>query len=130
MVCDNIFVQFSGSGDGRFREFHIKDKYKTVGEALNLFKDDELLSEPGESITSFCLIWPNSQPQLLFGQVWKGLLSQTFRHIWVRAVLSSIPIYGKWKNSLSPAQHSTSPPCREFRLRSGVLEKNTKTIFA
>ena len=46
-----IFALFSGSGDGRFREFHIKDKYKTVGEALKLFKDDELLSEPGESFT-------------------------------------------------------------------------------
>ena len=52
LICDNIFVNSSGSGDGRFREFHIKDKYKTVGEALNLFKDDELLSGPGESITS------------------------------------------------------------------------------
>ena len=46
-----IFALFSGSGDGRFREFHIKEKYKTVGEALKLFKDDELLSEPGESFT-------------------------------------------------------------------------------
>ena len=102
MVCDNIFVQFSGSGDGRFREFHIKDKYKTVGEALNLFKDDELLSEPGESITSFCLIWPNSQPQLLYGQVWKGLLSQTFRHIWVRAVLGiAMSFNGRGRTSLS-----------------------------
>ena len=36
----------SGSGDGRFREFHIKDKYKTVGEALKLFKDDD--DEPSE----------------------------------------------------------------------------------
>ena len=44
-----MWVQFSGSGDGRFREFHIKDKYKSVGEALTLFKDDELLSEPGET---------------------------------------------------------------------------------
>ena len=39
------------SGDGRFREFHIKEKYKTVREALKLFKDDELLSEPGERFT-------------------------------------------------------------------------------
>ena len=30
---------------------NIKEKYKTVGEALKLFKDDELLSEPGERFT-------------------------------------------------------------------------------
>ena len=46
-----MFALFSGSGDGRFREFHIKDKYETVGEALKLFKDDQLLSEPGERFT-------------------------------------------------------------------------------
>ena len=56
-----IFALFSGSGDGRFREFHIKDKYKTVGEALKLFKDDELLSEPGESFT---FAWPGQTVDL------------------------------------------------------------------
>jgi hypothetical protein len=36
-------------GDGKFKEFHIKDKFDSVRESLNLFKEDELLCEPGES---------------------------------------------------------------------------------
>lgn len=35
-------------GDGRFKEFLLNKKYGSVREALEIFKDDELLSQPGE----------------------------------------------------------------------------------
>ena len=37
-------------GDGRFKEFHIQTHYDTVGEALELFKKDQLLHEPGRPL--------------------------------------------------------------------------------
>lgn len=36
-----------GGGDGKFQEFHIKDHYDSIDKALELFKEDDLLSEPG-----------------------------------------------------------------------------------
>ena len=35
-------------GDGRFREFHLDKRFKSVGEAIELFKEDELFGTPGE----------------------------------------------------------------------------------
>ena len=32
------------------KEFYIKEKYETVEDSLKLFKDDELMFKPGESI--------------------------------------------------------------------------------
>jgi len=40
----------AGIGDGRFKEFHIKEHFKTVDDALDIFKDDELLFKPGKFI--------------------------------------------------------------------------------
>ncbi len=34
-------------GDGRFQEFHLCRRFGSVGEALDIFKEDELLAKPG-----------------------------------------------------------------------------------
>lgn len=39
----------TGQGDGRFKEFHIKEKFDSVEKALEIFKKDELLSNPGDT---------------------------------------------------------------------------------
>ena len=36
-----------GLGDTKYPEFYSTKAYKTVGEALEVFKDDDLLCEPG-----------------------------------------------------------------------------------
>lgn len=72
-----------GSGDGRFREFHIKDKYKTVGEALNLFKDDELLSEPGKEFNytthGFTLL--SAVIEAVSGETFENRMKRTFNQL-------------------------------------------------
>jgi len=36
------------AGDGKFAEFHSKRRFSMVTEALDMFKNDELLFTPGE----------------------------------------------------------------------------------
>ena len=36
------------SGDTQFKEFYLNEKFESVTQALTIFKDDELLSKPGE----------------------------------------------------------------------------------
>ena len=39
----------TGGSDTELQEFYIKENFKTTNDALKLFIDDELLSEPGVS---------------------------------------------------------------------------------
>ncbi|XP_059087702.1 serine beta-lactamase-like protein LACTB, mitochondrial [Tigriopus californicus] len=39
----------NGQGDSQFKEFHMKDKFESVEKALEIFKGDELLSNPGDA---------------------------------------------------------------------------------
>ena len=36
------------SGDTQFKEFYLNEKFESVTQALTIFKDDDLLSKPGE----------------------------------------------------------------------------------
>ena len=46
----------NGTQDTEFKEFYLNQKFESVGKALQLFKDDELLSKPGNVICPFpCL---------------------------------------------------------------------------
>ncbi len=42
-------IDQSKVGDGRFQEFHLCRRFGSVGEALDIFKEDELLAKPGGS---------------------------------------------------------------------------------
>ncbi len=45
-------------GDKRFSEFLLNKRFDSVGEALDIFKDDELLSSPGENSNwMYVIIW-------------------------------------------------------------------------
>ena len=39
----------NGSRDTEFKEFYLNQKFESVSKALDLFKDDELLSKPGKN---------------------------------------------------------------------------------
>ena len=43
-------------GDGRFKEFHLNKRFDSVKEALEIFKHDELLCQPGSSYERFALL--------------------------------------------------------------------------
>ena len=42
----------SKRADDKLPEFHLNTKFDSVSDALNIFKDDQLLSEPGEDIAN------------------------------------------------------------------------------
>ena len=41
-----------GDHDTKYPEFYIKDKYASVKDSLELFKDDDLLAKPGKYLIS------------------------------------------------------------------------------
>jgi len=47
----------NGSHDTEFKEFYLNQKFESVYKALDLFKDDDLLSKPGKNSLGLFMLW-------------------------------------------------------------------------